>query len=426
MRKTVGISVPITSCTADNCYFYSATCSISMHNSNSVLQQNILKAMLNIYFSDIHLQLDLFFAIDASNDVSQSNIAKMKEFISAQAKVFPLFSDKVQISVLSYGENARKILPLNEGVSAMALRVALNNIPERMGQRQVKSVIKAVNDIASNNRDGLRASSRKMFVVFIAGQDVRSGQANLTLESDKLKTLGFSLLVIGMGPSIKSGDFSAMGIKSDNIVYSESGENVMSKASKISEILKTVNRKREKVDLVFVIGSRRNDNIPQFELGKMVISEIVKHLDVSPDSVQIAIIFYGIDAKIYLPFDLSATGESVTKKVADLGMPQGGNGLSKAIDLSRRVITDSNVTRKGVPKTVIALLPEDIDVASTVAFRRLLEDGVKVKGIALKSSLNLDAIRSISSTPKDAVGGFSESELAKVVPDIIESLTPGL
>ena len=346
----------------------------------------------------------------------------MKKFISAQSRVFPLFNNKVRISVLSYGEKARMLLPLNEGVSAMALRVALNNVPERMGQRHVERVITAVKDIASNNRDGLRANSRKILVVFVAGQDVRSGQANVSLESDKLQMLGFSLLVIGMGPSIKSGDVSAMGIKKENIVYSESGEGIMSKASQIFEMLK----KREKVDVVFVIGARRSDNIPQFELGKKLIGEIVKHLNVSPDSVQIAIVLYGIDAKIYLPFDLSATRESVTKKVGGLRMPRWGNGLSKAIDLSRRVIMDSSGARKGVPKTVIVLLPEDIDVASTLAFRRLLEDGVKVKGVALKSSLNLNAIRSISSTPQDAVSGFSESDLAKVAWNVVESLIAGL
>ena len=371
--------------------------------------------------------MELFFAIDASNDVSQDTIRKMKEFVSTQARVFPLSSGKARFSVLSYGEKAKKLLPINEGISVMALRLALNKIPQRMGQRKVGSVLAVVKDVITNNRDGVRAGAKKILITFIAGRDLSSNVAELIRESDELRKLGVSLVVLTVGPFIKNSDISAMGIKSDNVLYSDTDEAIMSKVSKISEIVGAIETKKEPVDIVFVIGSSRNDDILQFELGKKLVSEMVKRLDVSSDGVRVAIVTYGKESKVVLPLDRGTSKENIIEMVAGLTMPEGGDSLSRAIDLSRRnvLMSEDKGARKGVPKTAIVLLTRDPDVKSSIASAMLVEDGVKVKGVALGNSVNLDTVKYLSSAPKDAVKIISEGDLAEVVAKILGSLVSG-
>lgn len=351
----------------------------------------------------------------------------MKEFISTQARVFPLSSGKARFSVLSYGEKAKTLLPINEGISIMALRLALNKIPQRMGQRKVGSVLAVVKDVITNKRDGIRVRAKKILITFIAGRDLSSNVAELIRKSEELRRLGVSLVVLTVGPFIKNSDIRAMGIKSDNVLYSDTDDAIMNKVSKISEIVGSIEKKKEPVDVVFVIGLGRNDDIRQFELGKKFVSEMVKRLDVSPDVVRIGLVLYGNETKIILPLDRSTSKENVIKMVAGLTMSDGGDTLSRAIDLSRRnvLMAEDKGARKGVPKAAIILLTRDPDVKSSIASAMLVEDGVKVKGVALGSSVNLDTVKYISSSPKDAVKINSESDLAEVVAEILGSLVAG-
>ena len=357
----------------------------------------------------------------------EDGIRNMKEFVSTQARVFPVSNSKARISLLSYGEKTSKLLPINEGSSVMALRLALNKITQGMGLRYVGGVLAVVRDIVSNKKDGIRAGAKKVFVLFIAGRDLKSDAAELTKQSEELRRLGVGLVVIALGPFVKKSDIEAMGMKSGNILYSETDAEIMSKLSGISQIVAAIEKKREQIDVVFIIGSSRNDDATQFELGKKIMVGIVKHLDVSPYGVRIAIIVYGTDARIFLQLDRSTSKENVIKTISGLTLPLGGDGLGKAIDLSRKEIfaVEANGTRTGVPKAAIVFVTRDIDVPASIAFVMLAQDNVKVKAIALSSSIGLDSLRSVSSTPKDAVLIASEGDLAQVLPRLVGSLVPG-
>ena len=376
---------------------------------------------------DIDSQVEMFFAIDASNDVSHQSVEKMKQFVSALGRIYSLSSDKIRISLFSYGQQADKLLPLDEGISTMALRLALNKVKQQRGQRQVVNLLKAVKEIIINKRDGSRDDARKLLIVFIAGRDLTSNRAELVRESHELRRLGLGLILIGIGPNVKENDVRALGMSNKSFLYSETDDGILDKMTNISSIVGTREKKVDQSDLVFVIGNNRAGDNRQFELGKNIIREIVKRVNVSPEAIRIGLVAYGSDARVALPLDGSKGRGDVIRTVTGLSLPREGNGLSKALDLARtHLMAERQGRRKGVPQTVVVLLTGDTSAQSLVASAKLMEDGVRVKGVSLSRSISLESVARISSTPKDALKVYAESGVPEIAGLIVGSLQPGL
>lgn len=382
--------------------------------------------MFIIFIIAIKSQLEMFFAIDVSNDVSRRTLERLKEFVAAQGQIFNLSSEKTRLSLFSYGETATKLLPLDQGISALPLRLALDKVSGRMGQRKVVSVLRAVKDVVANNKDGLREKAKMILVIFIAGRDVLSSLKDLNRESEALRKLGVSLAVVGVGPFIGNDEIKTMQIRADNLLFSETDDSLFSAISNISRQIGSIQRKRDKIDVAFVIGARRPNDYQQFELGKKLIANVVRKLDVAQEAIRIGLVVYGSDARIALQLDRSINREDIFKSLNELQMPEAGNGLAKALDLSRTyLMSEERGVRKGVPKAVVVLLTSEVDQLSRVVSTRLIEDGLVVKGIALSSSVSLDSVKSISSTPMDAIRIVTEREIADVAKRISGSLLPG-
>lgn len=356
----------------------------------------------------------------------QSTLGRMKEFVSAQGRVFDLSESKTRMSVFSYGGIARKMLPLSEGTSFTALRIALDKVSGRNGQRKVGSVLKAVKDIIANKKDGFRGSATTVVVVLIAGRDIISSVAELTRESEELLRIGVILIAIGVGPNVKARDVEAIGIRTQNIVFTEPDDSILDLISNISRILGKTSKQSERVDVAFIMGVGKPGEYHQFELGKRLMIEIVKQLSVSSEATRIGLIVYGRNARIMLPLNQGLTRGKLIKSIAELSVPEGQNGLGRALDLTRSsLFTKENGRRSGVPKTVMMFLTSGADQAARLASKRLIEDGVKLKAIGLSNSVPLESVNSLSSTPKDAVIVGSESDVGDVAGRMTDTLLPG-
>ena len=77
---------------------------------------------------EISKPLDLVFAFDTSNDVSDTTITEFKQYLRSVLNAYDISSEKVRISIVLYGSRSNVVVDLKDGNNMQYLLNIINTM----------------------------------------------------------------------------------------------------------------------------------------------------------------------------------------------------------------------------------------------------------------------------------------------------------
>ena len=368
--------------------------------------------------------MDLFVLADTSQDIPQSTFDRIRDFIESIGRVYVDTDGKVRVSIIGYGEKSKVILPKKQGTSLMALRMGMKNFIQTKDERKLGNALENVRNMIQRAGD-VRRNAGSLVLAMAAGKNSIADSSKMVAEADKLKRAGIPVAAIGIGKAAKENMFLSIASSPRNAFKVENTDDIWNVMSDVSRLVGVAKKLGHKLDLGFIVGADKSGSSDDFDLGKSLIVEMLKSIEVSPDNSRIAVIVYGREAKVVFPLNIVTNREAAIQRIEALKRPDGSSGLSKAIELSRQVMNAEISDREGIPKTVIILTNSGIDTSARLAASLLIADGIKVKGVRLGKQGTLDEISSITTKPSDAVQLLNSAGINTLATALLSSLLPG-
>ena len=370
-------------------------------------------------------QLDLFYLVDTSENVSTDTLQKMKDFIADQAKLYKM-SGGVRISVTSYDNISRTYLPVEQHTSIEAVQRALEKVTKTSNPRRVENALNSVKEVILNGRQGVRKEAGKVVVLLIAGRNERSGFNELRKEAENLRRAGADIAVIAIGSDMNESEIKSVTTTPNEIVRVPTADRLKDATADISNAVSSAQKMSKPVDIGFVIGASGPSADKDFKLGKEVIIDMLKRIEVSFDKSLVGLVLYGPDARIVLRLDMVNKRDDAVRAVESLRIPGEGYALEKAIGLSRRdLFSELYGARRGIPKTLVILLNMNANSAEKSQVERLKADGMKVVVISLGKEVADDTTKHVATSSEDFVKVSSKDDLRAGAKKAVSSLLSG-
>ena len=386
----------------------------------------MIKSFEFIYFLGVTKPVDLFFLIDNSKYVSVNALQNMKDFVTEQGNVYKLSRDGVRISVMSYSDTLKIYLAVGKGTNMDLVKAAVGKVTESSKARHAEKALQSMKEIIQNGRDGIRQKAGKVVVLLIAGRNERSGFNELRKEAEDLRRLGADIAVITIGSDVNENEIESVVTAPSEIIRVPSADRLSDATANISDAVSGAQTISDPLDVGFVIGASGSSADKDFKLGKEVIREMVKKLDVSADKTRVGLVVYGSDPNFVFRLDTVTDKDNAIRAIEGLRMPGDGNALNKAIDLSRRyMFSESYGARRGIPKTLVVLMNKNAKSAEESEVDKLKTDGVKVVVVSLGKNVADETTTKLATSSKDFVKVSSKEDLRSGVKQAVSSLLPG-
>ena len=370
--------------------------------------------------------MDLFYLIDNSKYVSTNALKKMKDFVMEQGKVYNSSRDGVRISVMSYSDTLKTHLAVGQGTNMDLVRGAVSKVIESSKPRHVEKALLSMKEIIKNGRQGVRQKAGKVVVLLIAGRNELSGFNELKKEAEHLRRVGADIAVIAIGSDMNEDEIKSIATTPSDIVRIPTADRLNDATANISDTVNGAQTISDPLDVGFVLGASGPSADKDFKLGKDVVTEMVRKLDVSADKSRVGLVVYGSDASFVFRLDTVRDKDNAIRAIEGLRMPGDGNALDKAIGLSRRyMFSELYGARRGIPKTLVLLLNQNANSADKSEVEKLKSDGVKIVVVSLGKNVADDTTRDLASSRKDLVGIKNTGDLRSGTREAVSSLLPG-
>ena len=382
--------------------------------------------ILVIYLLGVTKPVDLFYLIDNSKYVSGDALQKMKDFVTEQGNIYKVSRDGVRISVMSYSDALKTYLAVGKGFNMNLVKEAVGKVTDSSKPRHVEKALQSMKEIIQNGRDGTREKAGKVVLLLIAGRSERSGFDELRKEAEDLRRVGADIAVIAIGSDVNEDEIKSVATTPSVIIRVPTADRLKDATANISDAVNGAQTISDPLDVGFVIGANGPSASKDFKLGKDVVIEMVRKLDVAPDKSRVGLVVYGSDASFVFRLDTVRDKDNAIRAIEGLRMPGDGNALDKAIDLSRRYMFSGLYgARRGTPKILVLLLNKNVNSAEKSEVEKLKSDGVKMVVVSLGRHVADETTKNLATSSKDLVKVSSKEDLRSGVKQAVSSLLSG-
>ena len=377
---------------------------------------------------DLNQAVDLWFLIDASKYVSNSNLERMKDFVILQGRIYNISTNVVRVALLSYDSGSRQILPSEKGTSLAALKASVDKLTKTNRPRLVENALKFVKERLIRNRDkqNSRKNAGKVVVVVMAGKNEQEKFDELRREAQDLRHTGADIAVVAIGSDVLEEEIKSVATRPSRIALIPSWYRISEATPVVSDLVRSAQKITAKLDLGFIIGVDNPNSAADFNLGKEFIASVLRKLTISPDQTRFGLIVYGANAGMVMKLDTFSDNAKAIRIIEMLNTPRPGDALARAVDIGRSDLFNAKYgERKDAPNTAMVFVNKEIDAASKVAIERMKKDGVKVVLVVLGKVLDVKSLKDVASKGDNVLKVGSKDELRRAVDGAMSTILPG-
>ena len=144
-------------------------------------------------------KIDLVFAIDTSSNINGSDLQKIRKLVESSLKSYQINQQLAHIGLVSFGDTARTILALSNGIDRNRIKNSLITLPELGGKIQLSSLARHLETVTFNARYGARTTAPKGVVILTEGKPDALDMTELPIYSTLLSRSGIKLVIVEIG-----------------------------------------------------------------------------------------------------------------------------------------------------------------------------------------------------------------------------------
>ena len=167
--------------------------------------------------------LDLAYAVDGTDSVSDEDLKKMQKFIKSSIQSFTISNSTSHVSLVEYGRKAKIILPFAKGTSQEIVKRAINRLSKSGGNVPLRNILQfAASDVFAEKR-GSRPKASKTLVLLTVGEKSDSLPA-LNMTAKELSSSGVKLIIVAVGPRINGDELRTIVSDPDEFIHIDTVE----------------------------------------------------------------------------------------------------------------------------------------------------------------------------------------------------------
>ncbi|XP_033748051.1 collagen alpha-5(VI) chain-like [Pecten maximus] len=354
--------------------------------------------------------VDIIFILDESTSIgSQQNFRKELNFVREVSDMFDIGPDMTHVSVITYSNDSQMRFSLNKYTDKPSLENAIENIDWTTGDTYTN---KALDLLLTHSLSEVREGIAHIGIVITDGKSTNYDKTRVSAHN-VLATGEIEMFSIGIGSAYKPElDMMASKPSSDYVYQIDDLDALESLKNKFAyrvckeqpDCAAPERCDKYKADIVVVSDSSTSISDTDFVTQKEFIASLVDRYNIGPNGVQIGMLSFSTDA--YINFNLSSHGSERELKAAILEVEymSGDTSTDKALDMmARKAFTTEAGARPNLPKIAIVITdgspqnqPRTVEMAT-----RAKDEGITIYAIGIGSSVDMDHLKAIASTPAE-------------------------
>lgn len=141
---------------------------------------------------------DVTFAFDTSDDVTETDLQKMKSLSRALIPGFKLNPSKTRVSITTFGNEVKQVSTLAESRRVKNIEDVLTRINRIGGQSRFDKLLQSADTDIFIPQNGGRRDIGKVMVILTKNNRVVSEASDLSYLSGALQNKGIKLVVVGI------------------------------------------------------------------------------------------------------------------------------------------------------------------------------------------------------------------------------------
>ena len=144
-------------------------------------------------------KIDLVFAIDTSSNINATDLQQIRKLVEASLKSYQINQQLAHIGLVSFGDTARTILALSNGIHRNRIKNSLLTLPELGGRIQLSNLARHLETVTFNARYGARTTAPKGVVIITEGKYDALDIYELPIYAALLSRSGIKLVIVEIG-----------------------------------------------------------------------------------------------------------------------------------------------------------------------------------------------------------------------------------
>ncbi|XP_070690879.1 collagen alpha-6(VI) chain-like [Pempheris klunzingeri] len=353
-----------------------------------------LKSINNDILTDIctpdvckDIVVDVFFLMDSSESINETDYQKMKEFMKSIISKSPVGQNEVHFGLMQFSTNYNLEFPLNRYYSKEDMMKAID------GMRQMNEGTltgKAITEVSKyfDARRGGRPALRQRLIVLTDGkaQDEVKGPAK-ALRDKKVE-----IYAIGVDKAVTAQLIDISG-SSDRVYNERNFDALKDLENKVTLIICDPDcTKTERADIIFLVDVSTSIDSTEFSSMRTFMESIVNQTIVGKDLTRFGVILYSTNPTSHFTLKQCVSKQKIFKAITDV-VPSGGDTYTgKALAYTLQFFNAEHGGRKTLKVPQILMVITDGD-AHDVKDLKPSSDALRKNGVTVFSIGVKDAIK---------------------------------
>ncbi|XP_048579526.1 collagen alpha-3(VI) chain [Nematostella vectensis] len=301
--------------------------------------------------------MDIAFLVDSSGSVGKANFELQKRFITDF--VGNVYRDgAVQAAVITYSDTAKVEIPLSS-LDEVSFPQRLGNITYKGYGTRMDLALGVASDQVFTVAAGSRPYLPRVLVLLTDGRQTRApGYKPLKTAVRPLKKKQVKTLAVGVGRGIDARELRELVDHDDDMVMVSDFDDLMTAVYPLhtkSREITSFDVCALPLDISFVIGSEVAISESEFGKIKAFLRGVTRRFTISPHDTTVSVVMMTALSPLLLQTNHSTTNAAFSQAIESLVYTKGPVGLKDGVSKASGLLLDSEITRRDVPKVIIAV-----------------------------------------------------------------------
>lgn len=167
--------------------------------------------------------MDVVFAVDASEQVTDKIMNQMREFLLASTDAYSVSPSETHVGLVQFSDNGKTVLRLDRGVNVDAVKAAVSQLQRQGGSRRTDNALRYIDNDVLSSSGGSRFGADKVLVILTTGKTSLDGASEVSRMAGNLKSSGVQIIVVGLGKDVDPTEIDTIASGGNKVIVVDDG-----------------------------------------------------------------------------------------------------------------------------------------------------------------------------------------------------------
>ncbi|XP_030638997.1 collagen alpha-6(VI) chain-like [Chanos chanos] len=357
---------------------------------------------------------DIYFLIDQSGSISNSDFNDMKQFILKFLETFPIGPQQVRVGVVKFADEATLEFSLSQHTNNVTLKTAVNNMQQKRGSTKTGKALEFMTSKFEEAENSRGARVQEILVVITDGKSTD----DVAVPAQKLRNRGITVYAIGVKDANETELLDIAGDKKRKFFVTNFDSLTSIKDEIVTDICSDDVCKSMVADILFLIDGSRSISTDDFSKMKAFINSTMQRAVIGPNNVRLGVVQFSTSQQEAFALNRFYDKMQMQQALTAIQQLDGGTLTGAALKFLPPFFESGKGGRPGVQKYLIVITDGEAQDKVAEPAKDLRNKGVIIYSIGVAQA-NSTQLLEISGTTDHVYVERDFDALEKLQKDIL-------